>query len=118
MNWAASSESMDQPTLDGFNTWCVSKAAAAIGIQRCLSGIGGDEMFGGYSTFNEVPQMTKLARRLVPFASGGRLIRRLSAGWIGRFTSPKYAGLFELGRTLEGAYLLHRGLLCHGNCQA
>jgi asparagine synthase (glutamine-hydrolysing) len=103
-------QSMDQPTLDGFNTWCVSKAAAAIGIKVCLSGLGGDEMFAGYSTFSTVPRLAKLARRMVPSAAAGRGFRWLSAGWIGRFASPKYAGLFELGRTLEGAYLLDRGL--------
>jgi asparagine synthase (glutamine-hydrolysing) len=102
-------KSMDQPTLDGFNTYCASKAAAEEGVKVCLSGLGGDELLGGYSTFTEVPRLTCMVGSLLP-ASLGRVFRWVSARWIGRFTSPKYAGLFELGRTLEGAYLLRRGL--------
>lgn len=102
-------ESMDQPTLDGFNTYCASQAAAAAGVKVCLSGLGGDEMLGGYSTFSDLPRLTAVGS-LLPAASLGRAFRWASARWIGHFTSPKYAGLFELGRNLEGAYLLRRGL--------
>jgi asparagine synthase (glutamine-hydrolysing) len=103
-------ETMDQPTIDGMNTYMVSKAASEIGLKVCLSGLGGDELFGGYSTFREIPRLVKTARRIAPFAFQGQAFRWLSAGWIGHFASPKYAGLFELGRSYEGAYLLHRGL--------
>jgi asparagine synthase (glutamine-hydrolysing) len=103
-------KSMDQPTVDGANTYFVSKVAAELGMKVCLSGVGGDEMFGGYSTFARLPRLVRLSRMVLPLASAGRAFRWVSARWIGRFTSPKYAGLFELGRTLDGAYLLHRGL--------
>lgn len=103
-------ESMDQPTIDGMNSYMVSKAAAELGLKVCLSGLGGDELFGGYGTFQDIPRVVGIARRVAPFAAMGRALRWISAGWIGRFASPKYAGLFELGRTFEGAYLLHRGL--------
>ena len=40
---------MDQPTMDGVNTWAVSQAVKAHGITVALSGLGGDEVFGGYA---------------------------------------------------------------------
>jgi asparagine synthase (glutamine-hydrolysing) len=103
-------KSMDQPTVDGVNTYFVSKIAAELGIKVCLSGIGGDEIFGGYPSFSQVPRLVRLTRHLLPSTVAARALRRVTAKWIGRLTSPKYAGLFELGRTIEGAYLLRRGL--------
>jgi asparagine synthase (glutamine-hydrolysing) len=39
--------SLDQPTIDGFNTYCVSKFAREGGCKVVLSGLGGDEILGG-----------------------------------------------------------------------
>lgn len=43
--------SMDQPTIDGLNTYFVSKAANEAGLRAVLSGVGGDEIFYGYPSF-------------------------------------------------------------------
>ena len=40
-------QAMDQPSIDGFNTWFVSKAARELGLKVAISGLGGDELFGG-----------------------------------------------------------------------
>ena len=48
-------EAMDQPSIDGINTWFVSKAAHELGLKVAVSGLGGDELFGGYPSFREVP---------------------------------------------------------------
>ena len=43
------------PTIDGLNTWFVSKAAHELGLKVAISGLGGDELFGGYPSFRDVP---------------------------------------------------------------
>src|SRR5262249_55216316 len=44
-------DAMDQPTIDGLNTWFVSKAARELGLKVAVSGLGGDELFGSYPSF-------------------------------------------------------------------
>ena len=75
-----------------------------------LSGLGGDEMFGGYPSFREIPRLVKVVGRVPGLASIGRPFRMVSAPLLRRFTSPKYAGLLEYGGSYGGAYLLRRGL--------
>ena len=104
-------DAMDQPTIDGVNTWFVSKAARELGLNVALSGLGGDELFAGYPSFRDLPRWVRtlgLPSR-VPLA--GRALRALlsplgaARGW-----HPKLAGLLELGGTWPGAYLLRRGV--------
>ncbi|MBO0933563.1 asparagine synthase (glutamine-hydrolyzing) [Fibrella aquatilis] len=52
--------SMDQPSGDGPNTYMVSKLTRAAGITVALSGLGGDEVFAGYSTFGRYARLQKL----------------------------------------------------------
>ena len=101
---------MDQPSIDGVNTYLVSKLAAEAGLKVVLSGLGGDEMFGGYPSFIEVPKLARLAASVPGARRLGPSVRAMTSGWIGRFTSPKYAGLLEYGSGLFGAYLLRRSL--------
>jgi asparagine synthase (glutamine-hydrolysing) len=53
-------EAMDQPSIDGVNTWFVSKVAAELGLKVALSGIGGDELMAGYPSFRQVPWLARL----------------------------------------------------------
>jgi asparagine synthase (glutamine-hydrolysing) len=101
---------MDQPSIDGVNTWFVARAAASKGLKVALSGLGGDELFASYPSFRDIPRMNRLAGPLTRIPGIGRGLRRLLAPVISRFASPKYAGLLEYGGSLGGAYLLRRGL--------
>ena len=64
---------LDQPTIDGFNTFIVSKFAHEQGMKVVLSGLGGDELFGGYPSFLNIPRMVNAGRRLQKMAPAGRL---------------------------------------------
>ena len=52
----------DQPTMDGINTFVVSKAVKEAGITVALSGLGGDELFAGYPTFRRALRMQSVVR--------------------------------------------------------
>lgn len=55
---------MDSPSIDGFNTYVVSRRLAAEGVVVGLSGLGADELFGGYGTFDRSPRWSRLLRGL------------------------------------------------------
>lgn len=101
---------MDQPTIDGVNTYFVSWLARERGFKVALSGLGGDEMFGGYPSFGQIPKIVHSLAVTRAMPGLGTAWRVLTAPMMERFTSPKYASLFEYGGSWGGAYLLRRGL--------
>lgn len=101
---------MDQPTVDGFNTFLVSRAAAGQGLKVALSGVGADELFRGYPGFTSIPRLVSRARAVAGMPLVGRTLRRLAQPVVRRFSNPKYASVIEYGGSYGSAYLLRRAL--------
>jgi len=103
---------MDQPSIDGINTWMVSRAAADQGLKVAVSGLGGDELVGGYDTAAVISRWMrwmKLPSRLPLLGRAFRVGYR--AVLEGRVPfSPKLAGIIEHGGSYAGAYLLKRSV--------
>jgi asparagine synthase (glutamine-hydrolysing) len=103
-------ERMDQPTIDGVNSYFVARAAKEAGLKVALSGLGGDELFAGYSDFRDIPRMVRLVSHLPARDAMGKMVRK----WVSRlqphFASTKYASMIEYGGDYAGAYLLRRAV--------
>ena len=76
---------MDQPIIDGINTYYVSKAAREIFFKVAFYVLGGDELFGGYPSFKQVPKMVRLSR---PLDFLGKTFHVITTPVVRHFTSP------------------------------
>lgn len=92
---------LDQPTMDGINTYFVSWAAREVGLKVALSGMGSDELFGGYRTFLDTPKLVRLeiVSRLVPGA-----FRRISVPLVNSLLARK--GTVDAARKASDAWLM------------
>jgi len=104
---------LDQPSIDGVNTYFVSEAAAKTGLKVAVSGVGGDELFGGYLSFARVPRIRRLHERLArwpgsaAFASGAA---RAFAPFPFGPAAAKLSRSLTFGADDAGAYFAERGL--------
>lgn len=105
-------DKMDQPTIDGINTWFVAKAAKELGLKVALSGLGGDELLAGYPSFVDIPIWKKRFAAFANFPTLTSSLRRALSGVAPRIArnSPKLFSMFEHAHSWGGAYLLRRGV--------
>ncbi len=81
----AALDSIDQPTFDHINSYFVSRAVREAGVTVALAGTGGDELFGGYRSFEDIPRAMAWGRRLsaVPeplLRATAKAVSRVKAG--------------------------------------
>jgi asparagine synthase (glutamine-hydrolysing) len=82
-----------------------------LGLKVAVSGLGGDELFGGYPSFRNLPRWVRVMALPSRIPLPRPLLRNIAARVARRLgVHPKAAGLFEYGGTYAGAYLLNRGL--------
>ncbi|HWZ24227.1 MAG TPA: asparagine synthase (glutamine-hydrolyzing) [Verrucomicrobiae bacterium] len=110
---------LDQPTMDGINTYFVSWAARQVGLKVALSGLGGDELFAGYSTFSDVPRLNKLAQtaKLLPAPLRRALapmLRSMFGGAGKSDAASKAASAWTDPRVLPHLYFFARALFPPG----
>ena len=103
-------DAMDQPSIDGVNTWFASKAAAERGYKVVLSGVGGDELFCGYSSFRQIPRSAKIGKVIAVIPGARALMGATCAFLAKRLAKPKLAALPAFMDSLEGGYFLRRSL--------
>lgn len=103
-------DSMDVPSIDGFNTWTVSRLASAHGMKVVLSGLGGDELFGGYPSFRLLPRLHALLRlsRAAPWLANaaGRVLAQHARSSRGR----RLGGLLQGPTGLAEVHRAYRGV--------
>ncbi len=109
----AALDSLDQPTFDGLNSYFMSHAVREAGFKVALVGSGGDELFGGYTTFRDLPKLLQGAARVKRVPKGvqqiaakllASLMQRSKGGFPPQTRWSKLPEMISRGDDLLGLY--------------
>src|SRR2546421_1213991 len=103
-------DAMDQPSIDGVNTWYASKAAAERGLKALGSGVAGDELFQGYSSFRTLPRLAFLRCWLRPVPGAASLMAAAGRFQARRSGNRRWRHLAEWSGNIEGLWWLRRSV--------
>lgn len=106
--------SMDQPSIDGINTWYASKAVAETGLKVVVSGVGGDELFLGYDGFRQIPPLVTAARAVGRIPGGIALAKLLSSIQATRTGNLRWQHAPQWLQTVGGGWWLRRSTCAPG----
>lgn len=101
--------SLDQPSFDGINSYCIAKAVREAGMKVALAGCGGDELFGGYESFRQLPRLQYLSRQTSWVPEGVKVgaARAMAAAAAGKGAQTRWAKLPDMvheGEDMVGLY--------------
>jgi asparagine synthase (glutamine-hydrolysing) len=111
-------DASDQPSIDGLNTFAVSKFAREHGMKVVLSGLGSDELFGGYPSFDRVPRLHSWNRRLAALGPARRAVGRRMQNASSDPRWRRLGDLFTQPPDLGHAYQTFRGVFTHDESRA
>jgi asparagine synthase (glutamine-hydrolysing) len=101
---------LDQPSIDGPNTYFVSEAAAKAGLKVAVSGVGADELFGGYVGFARIPQVLRAHAHVARLPGANPAARWALARLPRTPVGSRLTKALAFGGDVFGAYYAERGL--------
>ncbi len=102
--------SIDQPSVDGVNTWYASKCASELGLKVVISGVGGDELFQGYGSFDRLPTLVRFWRLASKVPGVEIFVKYIMKKKSSRSKNLRWNLFPHLAKSIQGAWFLQRSI--------